>query len=89
MNKTIPAIFLSASLVTIAIIVRLESYSMAWPSTWSYSGAREHTEWAIHEAALNDVAMMLFFLGSLIMAVAFHAHLTQTADKKAIKQRHQ
>lgn len=48
-------------------ILRLSSYALSWPGNCSYSGPREATQWAIQEAALNDIAMGIFYLGGSIL----------------------
>ena len=60
-------IFLSIILLASGAILRLSSSAIAWPQSYSYSGPREATQWAIREVALNDIAMGLFYIGGAIL----------------------
>jgi len=63
-------------------ILRLNSYAISWPKSLSYSGPREATKWAIREAALNDIAMGLFYIGgAILVASLFVSQWKRHVDK--------
>jgi len=55
--------------------LRLWATDLAWPSSWSYSGPREMTKWAILESALKDIALAIMILGCGLTSVAVHHKL--------------
>lgn len=53
----------------IGVILRLSARDIAWPDSYSYSGPRENTIWAIKEQAYQDIGMVLFVFGLIVILV--------------------
>lgn len=50
--------------------LRFGARSFAWPKTYSFSGPREATKWAIQEAAIGELSLVVFLLGGLLFVGA-------------------
>jgi len=75
MNTRNLVLALGVALFGAGAALRLWATDLAWPSSWSFSGPREMTRWAILESALKDVALVTMALGCSLIAVAVHHHL--------------
>lgn len=62
---------LGASSFLGGLALRLEANNINWPSSYTYSGPRSETKWAIAEQADIDVARFLMALGIVLIAVYF------------------
>ena len=69
--------FTSVGLLIFSIFLRWYSYPLTWPDKWTYSGERASQNWAIYEAALNDISMMLFFLGTCLITLSCYLHFNR------------
>jgi hypothetical protein len=49
--------------------LRLNAPAMAWPASFSYSGPRSETIWAIRERAIQDLGLMLVAFGLLMLLI--------------------
>lgn len=68
------------SVAFVGMCLRLGARSLAWPSTYSYSGERESTYWAIQERAYQDIALVLMVLGVVLLSIVF----TKWLDRSTI-----
>lgn len=50
-------------------VLRLWAHPLAWPASYSYSGPRESTVWAIREAAYQEVSMVMMLLGAALIVL--------------------
>jgi len=67
-QKIVTIIGLTVSLI--GVRMRLYARDIAWPTTYSFSGPRENTVWAIQERAYQDVGLVLFVFGLVVLLVA-------------------
>jgi hypothetical protein len=49
--------------------LHLNAPAMAWPASFSYSGPRSDTLWAIRERAIQDLGLMLVAFGLLVLLI--------------------
>lgn len=66
--------------------LRMNATEMAWPSSYSYSGAREDTIWAIREQAYIDMGMILVYFGMAVLFMVFINWLWSSDAKVNIKK---
>lgn len=52
--------------------LRIAARDLAWPRTYSFSGPREYTVWAIREQAYQEIGLvfLMFGLAVLILVLA-------------------
>lgn len=64
---------LGAVAALLGAILRMKANALAWPDSYSFSGPRENTTWAMMERAYQDlgVALLVFGLAALL-AVLIH-----------------
>ena len=61
--------------------LRFGARSFAWPKTYSLSGPREATKWAIQEAAIGELSLVVFLLGGLLfVGKTRDSHLFMSRD---------
>ena len=65
------------------IILRLSATDLAWPDSYSFSGARENTRWAIREQAYQDLAMVFLVFGLVLILIIVNnwLHVSSSVDK--------
>ncbi len=71
MNKPLIGIIGSSALIFIGIILRLNAHSLAWPSSYSFSGPASETSWGRLETAIGQISMALVVTGILIFVVTY------------------
>ena len=59
----------------LGLLLRLGARWLAWPTTYSYGGPRENTEWAILERAYSDVSLILMIFGLTLVVITFRKWL--------------
>ena len=47
--------------------IRLSAREIAWPSSYSFTGPRENTKWAIQKAAISDVSLVIMVISSMLL----------------------
>ena len=69
------------------IVLRFSANAIAWPMHgYSYSGPREATEWAIREAAINDIGMGCFYLGGILLVGVLLIACFRNTEKQRLNQ---
>lgn len=52
----------------IGFVLRIFAYDMTWPKgNFGYSGPREDTIWAIQQAAYQEIGLILFIFGLMVI----------------------
>jgi hypothetical protein len=74
MNRTLIAGLGIVSAIAGALL-RLRATALAWPTSFSYSGPRSDTIWAIQERAYQDIGLMLLAFGLLVLLVVLASWL--------------
>lgn len=65
----------------VGIVLRLNASEMAWPDSYSYSGAREHTIWGIREQTYIDIGTTMMYFGMILIMIVFINWLWSKDDK--------
>lgn len=55
--------------IILGVLLNLFATKIAWPSEYSYSGARGDTVWAIKEAAYQNIGIIFLIFGLSIILV--------------------
>ena len=71
--KAAAAIKLSSIIIVVGLSLRFFAETLAWPSHYSFSGARADTSWAHREAAIAEIGLALMAIGGLALAATIHA----------------
>ena len=59
------------------VLLRFSSNSLAWPSSYTYTGERANQPSAIREAAYNDLSVALLVLGVGLVLLGVHHALAR------------
>jgi len=75
------------ALMGAGIALRFSANAISWPKqSYSYSGPREATEWAIREAAINDLGMGCFYLGGILLVGVLLIAYFRNSEKQSQNQ---
>ncbi len=67
--KQLIAFVIGAISAVVGFRLRLFAHDIAWPTSYSYSGPRENTIWAIREQTYQDVGMVILVFGLVVILV--------------------
>jgi hypothetical protein len=68
-QKQIKTFIFGVFTIILGTFLRLSARDIAWPDTYSYSGPRENTSWAIKEQAYQDIGMVFLIFGLAVIIV--------------------
>lgn len=74
-------------LAVIGVVLRFSAHSLAWPTTYGFSGSGEDTQWGRLQLAIEQCAIVLmsFAAGLLLLASHWWLGLTDAeAEQPAI-----
>ncbi len=81
--KASAAITLSSIIIVVGLTLRLWAERLAWPTHYSFSGARADTSWAHREAAIAEIGLALMAIGALVLAATVHAVVGRDLSTKS------
>ena len=68
-HKQIITFIFGVFITILGALLRLSAHDIAWPASYSYSGPRENTSWAIKEQTYQDIGMAFFVFGLVVILV--------------------
>jgi hypothetical protein len=74
-TRTKPGSNYGIVVLVVGVGLRLAAQKLAWPSNFSFSGARSETQWARMEDAYADVAVVLMCIGGVLIALRYARQL--------------
>jgi hypothetical protein len=86
MKKSYIGLAGSSGLLLLGMILRLNARAIAWPDSYSYSGARADTAWARQEDAIGQVGLALMCIGGLLFVATYFYWLFAADTKKSDKE---